>query len=255
MHGIVPVVCEAMLAFRGGRVSAIVFALSCGGPSTATEGPQSEGSTEETVSATMHGHLALIGEMQAAVIHGRLGRCQERAAELGDRLNDARHPASWGQHLDELRGALRAAHTAETVDAAAKATARAGYACGSCHADHGVQALDPGAEPPEGQPGSLTETMWRHLWAADRLWAGLIAPSDEAWNAGGEALANSRFVPWEDADDPEVTRDMIRLADLLNIIGFEAKITTGPKRASLYGTFLGACASCHEQYASVDRRH
>jgi hypothetical protein len=89
--------------------------------------------------------------------------------------------------------------------------------------------------------------MIRHLWAADRMWEGLVGPSDEAWTAGAQALDRD----WAEgrsliraAADSEAT---VGLIGRIRALGHEALDTRVPKaRAAVYAELLRTCNGCHD---------
>jgi cytochrome c553 len=87
--------------------------------------------------------------------------------------------------------------------------------------------------------------MARHAWAADRLWDGLVLPSNAAWEGGADAFAG---VPLDTDDlafdNPEGVR---ALANRTHELGRRAGLETEPSlRARTYGELLSACAACHQ---------
>ena len=82
--------------------------------------------------------------------------------------------------------------------------------------------------------------MVRHLWAADRMWEGLVGPSDDAWLAGSSALAGSLSLPSGNVRGPE------ELLRQVGALAGEAETATGQEaRAEIYGRLLGTCSQCH----------
>ena len=65
--------------------------------------------------------------------------------------------------------------------------------CGDCHRAKaaGPQFAASQADRERTTSDSLGERMQRHMWAVNRMWEGLTAPSDDAWNAGAQVLANA----------------------------------------------------------------
>jgi hypothetical protein len=77
------------------------------------------------------------------------------------------------------------------------------------------------------------------------MWEGLTAPSDSAWQAGAEALANLPLEAPKSVHEPQVAAALREVRDL----GQRALDATSLKdRADAYGLFLSTCANCH-QYA------
>ena len=81
-------------------------------------------------------------------------------------------------------------------------------------------------------------------WAVERLWDGLMIPSDERWAHGAEALRE----PPLDADD------LITLAGAngeewgrkIHELGHVARGLSDPaRRSEIYSQILAACVHCH----------
>ena len=88
--------------------------------------------------------------------------------------------------------------------------------------------------------------MQRHQWAADRLWEGLIGPSDTAWGRGADMLIDA---PLDSSDVTTATDHDAEIAKIAHRIhalgGIGTETVTPDARAELYGEVLGLCASCH----------
>jgi hypothetical protein len=101
-----------------------------------------------------------------------------------------------------------------------------------------------GNEAPDG--GSQEAMMIRHLWAADRMWEGLVGPSNESWIAGARAMAETQ---------PELAR-VFRAStggmgsesflSEVNTLARAAVSATGQaERGKIYGELLNTCNRCH----------
>jgi cytochrome c556 len=89
--------------------------------------------------------------------------------------------------------------------------------------------------------------MIRHQWAADRLWDGLVGPSDVSWQAGAEVLRDAPLFTDAVTEDVEQYEAVTKLAWQVHEIGaLAATVPDHGRRAELYGTLLGTCASCHD---------
>jgi hypothetical protein len=89
--------------------------------------------------------------------------------------------------------------------------------------------------------------MRRHLWAADRLWEGLIGPSDERWRVGAQVLRDAALYTDALTQDVAKYEQVTKLAWTVHEIGARADITRDRHaRSELYGQLLGTCARCHE---------
>jgi cytochrome c553 len=203
------------------------------------------------MTGTMHGHFAALSEVQDAIAGGDLELAQTRASQLTVRLANADHPEGWEPDLGRLRRAAWAAHRARDLATAADAIARAAGACGTCHARLGAQTRAASAAPDVARPSELSELMFRHLWANNELWNGLVGPSDTAWNDGAAAFAEAGLFP---AGEVETSAEMDALVGRLTELGGLATRASGQdERAAAYGQILATCAGCHSARAeSVD---
>jgi cytochrome c553 len=88
--------------------------------------------------------------------------------------------------------------------------------------------------------------MDRHAWAADRMWEGLIAPSDAAWHEGVSELAT---VPSKaPKEQPALAPEFVRELREVRALGAEARRAHDASgRAALYARVLTTCAGCHER--------
>lgn len=198
----------------------------------ATPVPQKTG---KELTLDMHERFAYAAMMRTALIHGYLDRARRHAAQLQSLLEDTE-----SLRVAELAGQ---AAGAETVAEAALAIARVGEACGACHEDNRVRPQFLGQTPaPKGD--SLVARMGRHIWAADRMWEGLIAHSPDAWQRGAKALGRDSIFHADSSDLPAH-----RIAAVQEIARRAAAPQPWSKRAAIYGEFLAACSGCHQAYA------
>lgn len=95
---------------------------------------------------------------------------------------------------------------------------------------------------------SFSTRMHRHAWGSERLWEGLMAPSDAAWQAGAAALAHAPVkTPKLPAGAPkDFASSLTKLRDL----GVQAsQATSAEERSKVYALTLAMCAECHSQAA------
>jgi mono/diheme cytochrome c family protein len=193
----------------------------------------------ETIQDHMQEHFAQVSEVHTAVVGGKLDAAKEAAAWLADHGAFEELPGDWEPHVTAMQTAAQQIVDANDLAAAAAGTAEMGRACGTCH-----MSLDEGGqftvvELPVEESGVVAH-MLRHEWATNRLWEGIIGPSDELWLAGAEGLEESPLRPQGAAQ--EVTD----WANRIHEVGLEAKDAQDLEtRASLYADVLGSCAGCH----------
>jgi hypothetical protein len=93
--------------------------------------------------------------------------------------------------------------------------------------------------------------MFRHAWAAERLWEGLTAPSDDAWQAGAAALAHApTAAPKTRNALPSAVLDGLNVVRELGAQG--ANADTPELKERVYARLLVTCAQCHKHAAKVE---
>lgn len=148
----------------------------------------------------------------------------------------------FAQQSAEVRRRALDLSRAKTLDEAFRLEARLVLACASCHTDTGV--VPDLAAAPQLPPDrdTLEARMARHLWAADRLWVGIVADSPDAWTTGIDVLATgSRAWPTLTSAQTPFAKRFQRTAETAR----RAKAPTTSSRATTYGELLSICASCH----------
>jgi hypothetical protein len=120
--------------------------------------------------------------------------------------------------------------------------------CSNCHLANEVQ-IEFGYDQVPAEWSDTVSHMQRHQWAADRLWEGLIGPSENAWNRGMDMLVDvplhSEDVMDEDSGDVD-TAALERIAGRVHALTRQGTIASTPTaRAEVYGELLGLCAECH----------
>ena len=200
-----------------------------------------------SLTADMHEHLDRSGDIKSAVIAGNLDVAREAAGRLASEKMLGDLP-----YIEELQQyAAQAAAAADLAEAAA-AVAKIGQTCGGCHRTSRVDVVSEvdlafgHSERPLQELQTLTTQMQRHLFAADRLWAGLITPSDTAWQEGAEILTEVRLRSSDITDDPGSRAQFDTLTQRMRAVGEQAgQVTSADLRGHLYGEFLSLCAACH----------
>ena len=222
-----------------------LFGLLAAALACAFAGSAAADQRDGNLSEHMHEHWERITQIQAALIRGDLAAVREPAEYLATHPTPAALPGQWEQHVGAMRAAARAALAAEDFDAAATATSLMGNTCGSCHMDSGVEVRFDISEPPGFETDTVSH-MIRHQWAADRMWEGIVGPSEVAWSRGIDALLEAPLTPHElkgGGEQPERVRKMARRIHQLAGNGMMA--SGGNEKAEIYAEFLANCAACH----------
>ena len=225
----------------------LLFLLpSCGGRA------EREGVTPTRAEAQTHmnTHFERAGEVRDALVRGQLDRVRSGAEWIATHQEPATPPAG---SATTMKSFAHQVSRAQTLEEAAHATAQMGRSCGECHQ---AQKVSPrflvGTVPPQGS--GLQAEMARHVWAAERMWEGLIGPEDYSWRSGAEALEVGWLGPGDVVADPG-DRDKVReLCQRLYALGARASAAKGmEERAEIYGEFLTTCIDCHQLTAAIIR--
>ena len=194
----------------------------------------------------MYGHFGHASEVQNAVIQGDLDAVRAPAQWLASHDAMEGLPKGSDAYLEQLRQAAAQAVAAPDLPIAAKATAAIASACGACHSRYDVgPRFTPGAGPPD-EGASVGAHMIRHVWAADRMWEGLIGPSEASWVAGARGLSEAPLEPHDVTGDAERAPAASELAHRVHDLGARAERTAGGEaRAQIYGELLTSCSDCH----------
>jgi hypothetical protein len=197
--------------------------------------------------ADMQAHLDAIVAIRDALIAGDLATAQAKARWI---VEDQTVPgiATWQERAAEVRSRAAGVVDATSIEAAAGPAAELARACGRCHADHSVLPPRAAAEPPPLGSDRVPH-MLRHHWAAERMWEGLVGPSEERWNAGVAELAETPLHREELDLGPTAASHITDLAAQVHQLAAEASgipATAWDARAALYARFLATCADCHQ---------
>lgn len=197
----------------------------------------------DAVAAYMQQHFEEVSQIKEAVIDGDVEAAREQAEALAARAGQAAPPQAWKPHLEPFSKATEAARTANDLAAAAKSVGRLAAACGGCHrALEAKPVFDAPPEPEAEDEDSVRADMERHQWAADRMWEGMVAPSEHAWSEGTRVFGEAVGCP--QGADPEVYPP--ELCRRVHALGRRAKKTQElAARGEVYGEFLQTCAECH----------
>ena len=207
-----------------------------------TTAPVAAGEMTPTVKTLMADHFTQATTLRQAVIDGEIETGKRAAASLAGLSLGDDLPEPWKKGLDPFMAAAKKGADASTLDELALATGELASACGSCHQSLGGPSFEPG-DPPAVASGTQAH-MQRHVWAVDRAWEGVVGPSDAAWAAGTDLLAEAPLTSYEMGKSvpPEVSQLATRVHDM----GAKGNaITKLGERGQLVGELLGTCSSCH----------
>lgn len=233
------------MSLRLNRIAGIFGAIGavCSGIVLAEEARKA---VDVSVAEHMHQHLSAMSAMKTFIIAGQLDGMREPAVWLEEHRPTPGLPGDWQPFVAELRQYAGKAATARHLVFGAAAVSEMARVCGNCHQANGVQVMFGGSARPPANADSLAAQMLRHLWAVNRMWEGLISPSDAAWVAGAEVLAGIQLQATDLNADREVEPKITFLLMRAREIGAEGQIAeTRKARSALYGELLALCADCH----------
>jgi hypothetical protein len=207
----------------------------------------------EALAVLMSDHFFITIWARNTVIEGNVEALREPLRAFADFKYPAEVPHSWAGSLARLQGAARETAEAGTLDLAAAGVAAMARVCGDCHIETSGEAklgLAPG-DKTKHDSDTLDKRMRRHMWALDRMWIGLTAPSDEAWNDGADALAHAPLKM--KGSSPQLRGDFRSSLDEVRALGASAlQAKTSEARAGVYGRALATCAYCHAFGSEVE---
>lgn len=200
------------------------------------------------VAMHMHEHLARITEIKSSIIMGELDGVREPAIWLADHEEVAGLPENFEPYIGLMRQYAREVNNAPDLRSAAISVSQMAKTCSNCHLVNEVE-IEFGYDQLPAEWSDTVSHMQRHQWAADRLWEGLIAPSETAWNRGADMLVDVPLHPDDVMNEDSAGVDTEALGQIASRIHFfagQATIAESPaERSELYGELLGLCADCH----------
>ena len=198
------------------------------------------------VAEHMHSHVDQVIALKAAVIIGDLEDTREPATWLAEHKAPIGMPSAWAPYEEDMRRFADVAATAADLETAAMAVSEIGEACGDCHLASGLKVSFGYAKPPPQDLENNVTQMQRHLWAADRMWAALIGPSDAAWESGTGLLAEVKLQADQLTRDPRKQPRVEELIQDARSVGETGRnLESADARTDVYGEFLAICANCH----------
>ena len=198
------------------------------------------------VAAHMHEHLAQISAIKSAIISGRLVDAREPATWLAEHETATGLPAEFEKYVSEMRSHALQVLVAPDLASAAESVSHMAKTCGNCHLVNSVSVQFGYDRRPREDLEDVIAHMQRHQWATDRLWEGLIGPSDAAWNKGTDMLIDAPLLPSDVATATEDAAAISRIARRIHALGGIGTETSTPdERSTLYAEVLGLCAGCH----------
>jgi hypothetical protein len=200
---------------------------------------------EATIQARMQGHERHGDAMRDAVARGDLDEAKAEAKFLSELRIEGPTSGLWKQMFDAMKAAAARSTSTSDLKDAGRDVGLVARTCGDCHTSFGRPGIL--VEPPGALNSGVHASMRRHQWAMERLWDGLVVPSDDAWNAGALALAEAPLVPEQLAPGKSPVPRVGELAQTVHALALKAASAGRvDARAEVYGEVLSACAECHK---------
>lgn len=234
------------MKYRFALVSIICIALGLTLPHRLSA--QQAVSEEETVAAAhMHNHLTYITTIRAFITMGLLEGTRQPAHWLATHETLSDIPVSFEPFIEFMRSSARQVEKAEDLGTAAAAVSLMAQNCGNCHRASNVD-VEFGFDALPAQWSDSETHMQRHQWAMDRLWEGMIGPSDAAWTRGTDMFAEEPLHAVEvsasvTTSEARILENIAREVHELGAAG--ASLTALNDRSQVYCRILGLCADCH----------
>lgn len=201
---------------------------------------------DANVAEHMHKHHDAMIAIQQAIIAGSLTDTRESAEWLLEDEQPAGLPAAGSEFIGAMRAGADGVLNAGDLETAAEAVSQMGLACGNCHVANQVMVAFDEVEQPSDTIKDKPH-MQRHQWAADRMWEGLIGPSDQAWSRGANLLFESPIKPQvlnaHGGDDAVIgmSRRIHQLA------GNATVVSNLGEKVEIYAEFIANCGACHAE--------
>jgi hypothetical protein len=200
---------------------------------------------EATIRAQMQGHERLGDAMRDAVARGDLVEAKGEAKLLTELRIGGPTGGLWKQRLDAMRAAAVQVAGANDLMDASRDVGAVARTCGDCHTLFGRPGVVAGET--SAQASGVRAYMQRHQWAAQRLWDGLVVPSDDAWRSGALAVTEDPLAPDQLTPGKSPVPKVGELIQSVHDLGHKAlTVDRVDARAALYGEMLATCAACHQ---------
>jgi cytochrome c553 len=228
-------------------VATLILALMAIVPGSAL--PQEPGADNTSnVGNHMHEHLDRITTIKTSIIMGDLDSVREPAKWIAEHESVSGLPENYQPYVESMRQYAREVAAAPDLQSAATAVSNMAITCGDCHQANDVTiAVSVTAKPEEW--GETDVHMQRHQWGVDRMWEGLIGPSDKPWNQGADMLVDIPLSTFDVMDASASMEDTIAIdiiTQRLHALGGQGGYTKTPEeRSKMFGEVLSICAECH----------
>ncbi len=192
----------------------------------------------------MQSHFDSIRSVEFAISNGNMEQAKAEATAL------ANHQSSeaiekYAEEIEAVRTAANAVVQSDSLESMAMSAAKLASQCGHCHLiTSSITAFEWTQAPAANATGP--ERMQRHRWAMDRLWEGLVGPSQSSWEAG-LAILKADPIPASVLTLKGMSEDEAneKLSALQAFATAAESANELKARTALYGDLLGTCSACH----------
>jgi len=184
----------------------------------------------------MHDQFKVTTDLRAAALTGDVPGVQAAALELARRGAVDGIPAETRPRIFDLRQRAEGLAGATDLHTVTVETAAVAGDCGDCHV---ASRANVGASFVLGDVPDASSRR-RHAvvqsWGFNRLWEGVVGPSEASWAAGVRTLRDRSVVPEGRTELPPALDAAVRAAE---------QARTHSERTQALGQVLTACADCH----------
>jgi cytochrome c553 len=200
---------------------------------------------EPVVQAHMADDLNTAQEAVDALIAGDKARAASALRALADHPMPEGMPVGTKPMVAGFQGAAKQGAAAASLAEQAQAVANMAATCGGCHAMVGAHLEWTVPAAPPSEPG-VRAHMARHTWAVNRMWQGLVGPTESAWSQAAIALNDEPTAQPLLPKDQLLTDETAAAAKRLHTLGTTALEADELRaRVDIFGAALTACATCH----------
>jgi cytochrome c553 len=209
---------------------------------------QEDGAFRPDVAEHMHEHLNRISAIKAAVVAGELEAAREPAAWLAEHEAAQGLPPGWEAFVSQMREYARNVLVSSGLEGAAANLTGMAQTCGRCHRANNSEVTFGFDQKPRHEIDGRRTHMQRHLWGIDRMWDGLIGPSDKAWNAGSDFLFDVPLTSSEISRSGEPDDNLTVMANRVHVLGANGmQAQSAQARGEIFSELLALCGNCHKK--------
>jgi cytochrome c553 len=210
----------------------------------AAKTPATAPTTDAGLKAHMKEHFEAIRQIERAIVVGDSETAKQQATWLAEHAAQG-EIAEYADEIKAVQDAAKAVAESDSMETMASGAAKLAGLCGHCHLVTTSIASFEWTEAPK-ESGEAKERMQRHLWAMDRLWEGLVGPSEMSWQEGTKVLLAKPFpvdaLPVDDKAAPAAKAQLEKIPALAKKASTAVEIAD---RTKVYAELLGTCSSCH----------